>query len=143
MFLKKIKYPFAFIKALKMDEQKKYGKTIEILEPYKDFIENNKDNFPDYYILLGEAYARLGKHLISQKEFEVALNILSGTSLLNQDERAYLKKYIYNWLKYLALNYNHSLAIEEYKKNINNLFYNEAKIRHSFKINFSQDIHNN
>lgn len=124
------------MKALKMDEKKKYDKSIEILKKYDDFIKKNKLKFPDYYILLGESYARLGKYSDAEREFQIAIEILNITNYLNQDEKCYLKKYIYQWLKYLTLKYNNTLAVKKYNENMGAQTYNIEHVRGSFQINF-------
>jgi len=142
MILSKIKYPFAFMKALSMQEKGEYENSIKLLNKYEGFVNNNQEKFPDYFLILAEAYARIKKYKEADVKFKKALEVLEKSSYLTQDEKNYLKKYIYNWLIYLSSIYKHTLLLEKYKNIIENLSYDESKIRNSLKINFDIDIFN-
>ena len=73
MILSKIKYPFAFMKALSMQERGEYENSIKLLTKYEEFINNNQSKFSDYYIILAEAYARIGKYKEADDKFKKAL----------------------------------------------------------------------
>lgn len=135
--LKKIKYSLDFSKALKYDEEANYSKVISILEKYTDFIVTNQYKFPDYYILLAEAYARLLNFIEAEKYFFRGLESLRKTTSFNSDEVRFLQKFIFAWLIYIYKKNNHNQAKLKYERLKDSISFNESNIRTSIKINFT------
>jgi tetratricopeptide (TPR) repeat protein len=136
-FLTKIKLALAFQTSLNYDAEKKYQKIIDKLEKYRSFVEDEmKNTFPEFYILLGEAYFNITNYRIAEGYLLKALETTKKDTKLNHDEINYLNIHIYYWL---YLTYKH-LNDEAKAFQCSNLYrettYNEKNIRRYIKNNF-------
>jgi tetratricopeptide (TPR) repeat protein len=131
--IKKLKYIYDFMKALKYDSLQQYKKALTYLEKQNGFVADNEMMWPEYYILRGEIRARIGNTNQALEDFHKAIDILDTTNYVNNDEKNYLKYYILKWLEYLSNNNR----VEEYGEILQNGDeMNIENVRYSFKTNF-------
>jgi len=132
----KIKFSFAYKKAFDYDQEKEYQKIIDTLENYRTLIDEKPDAFPDYYILLGEAYFRLTNYHLAEGLFLKALEVLETTKKLNENETAYLKLYTYRWLQITYQSLEKYSFKTRYKILSEKVSYDTNKIRRTIKEYF-------
>ncbi len=132
---KKIKFSWDLVKVYSLDASGKYSEALELLDKYSDYIGLYSNNFSDYYILKGSIYYRLHNYIEAQNFLEKSLIILEK-SKFKDNEKEYLRKYIYILLLDMSNKTGHSLLQKKYKQLYNTNSYDVNKVRKSFLRNF-------
>jgi len=93
----------------------------------------------EYYILLGESYFNVTNYRMAEGYLLTAIDNIENEKNLNEDERNYLKYFVYN---FLYLTYNRlfdNIKRDQCIKIIKNISYNNENVRNYIYTHFPID----
>ena len=105
------------MKAHSLHEKQDYDAAIKTLKSMDSSYAKIKNNYPEYYLHLGELLVEKGSLKESFDCFAKALDVIPNADTINSDEKKYLSLYAARWLTYLSTQ-DKSLKLPEFHEDL-------------------------